>query len=317
MLDLLTPMRSPFDAPRTPWHARSKPRARAPPPPPVEPEELTVRVATAPAAYTLTFEAPDAVDVRGASAMKRGRGVVFSATVRSSLPSIYEYALRNRTPLFSAPSRGACVGYLRPGTRVRGGPPDARGWVELDEGEGYVFDDGSIALIGHQESRAAPPRRVEKVADLPADALLEHATVEEGGGAELLVVTVPRKVRRARAPARTQARTPAHMPPREPSPPVDAPATSHRAANAPAASSPATAPVQARSSPPPPAKSAAPAGWECKKARQCEPGWRAGPPTSATPLLVECARNVHNVQPPAESTQHWRAAAGGGFVRAA
>ena len=75
------------------------------------------------------------------------------------------------------------------GERLSGGAPTRTGWIELDDDESWILDDGTIALVG-RPSPTRPSGFAKKVS-LPSDAMLRRATSEPLGNGGLLV-TVPR-----------------------------------------------------------------------------------------------------------------------------
>lgn len=222
----------------------------------------------------------------------------------------HQYFTRRRAGVYAEPNKQALVGVLPAGERLMGHAPTRHGWIELDDNEHWILDDGSVALV----DRPAPPTSFAKRVSLPSDAALRHARSRPDGRGGL-IVTVPRVRHSEAAGARA---VPVNVK-RTPAPQQAAAAAAKKPAAAPASGAPAPA-----ARPAPAAAKGDVCAAEYKAAHKRRAAERRGLAEELAvlqgveydgPVLAECDAHARNVQSPTESVEEWVATSDGGFVR--
>ena len=305
---------SPRPSPRD-HHAASQPTfRRRPEAPKAEPEITTDQAADA---YTIIVEAPPSFELDHPRATLNGAyKMELHGVLRGS--ALCEYVAVQRTGVYAAPGR-QMIGVL-PGRSVLRGEAPTRGWVLLEDEEGWVDADDLRML-----SRPSAPQRFTRTVELPADALARSATsrvLDDGA----LHITVPRRETRAppappaprpraaetpRAPMRS---APAPAPPPAPS---TRPSPARHATAAPAVAAVPASPASARSAASKPKPATRPPAATASAAKPARGhGHHVGgalPASTDGPVLMETESSDDNVQSPKEAVQEWIAHADGGF----
>jgi len=226
MLHGLYPHDNFFGSPRA--HVRTPPRSvpvtssrRQPTSRDVAPQ---VKISETTEAFKIELTPPSQtwslIDAR-ASLSDDARTVVLEGGLVKKSDGFFQYQTRDRVGVYSQPSQHALVGVVHQGQVLHGGAPSSSGWIALADGDSWVLDDGTLALVG----RPAPsrPTPFDKRVALPADAEPRRATSSDGNrGDGGLIVSVPRARRARAAPAprhvesaNVKRRPPAQQPPPE------------------------------------------------------------------------------------------------------
>lgn len=247
-------------------------------------------------AYLVSVRAVELYELTEPKASLDGCELTLRGVLKSPAP--YEYATASRTGVYTAPGQ-QLIGVAPGRAMLRGTAPTHGGWVELEEGEGWVRA-ADLQLL----SRPPVPQRFATPIDLPADALLQQATsrpLREGG----LLVTVPRARRKPPPPKSARAVLPLKRPV-----PSSMPATA-RPAWTPQPTKVAAAAVAVPSTA---ALDAVPtvAASSCSRRPSYESTLGGVLPPSM--LLLEAKTDAANVQRPVETMQNWLASPCGGFV---
>lgn len=279
-----------------------RPTARTPSPPPAG-RDPCITTSETHDEYRIALNPPDYDHtLQDSRAYLDGQELVIETKVASTRGGIYNYRTRDRTGIYSHPSRHSLVGVVPPGRLLRGGAPSHNGWIALDDDESWMVDDGSLVLVGQPSSDHS--HRFVKRVRLPPDAALHRATTEpsrqgQGGG---LRITVPRTRKVAPTPRQVPVNVKRAAPPAQKQQPS---VKQGSAANVPA---------------PPPAPTS---GNEYKQRHKRQAAERRAEAMhdallakdEAGPVLSEVAASERHVQSPSEQVEEWLALASGGFAK--
>jgi len=288
----------------------------------VEDFKPVIRADTGLKAYTVTIQVPgpstylESVNARASSRAS----ITVNGFMCSGTPGDYDYVVRQRCGLYAMPSQHELIDVLKPGTILRGAPPTNTGWIDLsgEDGEAWVIDDGSVAVI---EKKKVP---FHHDFDVPQDGILDQASIQQDD--LCVVITIPRE-----QPKRKQVHV--SSAPRS----VKAGAsvleeTLPGTGQNPSAQKPASRPFNNNQMKPPltghdPATISRERPFQGDKGDrgQLPQNWSKTAykdnlsgelPKSSSPLLTESPPCPGNVQSPAEDCQEWIASAQGGFMLA-
>lgn len=158
-----------------PFDAHMPRRARAPASTPRSSAHVTLSSSDV---HEVSVAPPTGFAIIDGSASPLGDGsiLVEGKLQHAHSDNMIDYVIRSsRAAIYAHPSRASLVGYVQPGTIVRGSPPSHGGWIALDDDECFMLDDGSLAARTRPSAATPFQQRV----NLPADACLSKATMHD------------------------------------------------------------------------------------------------------------------------------------------